>query len=412
MRSLLLVLAAVSALPPASAQAPVVRGGDIVVANYRPTSTLFRVTPTGQVTTLPIPAASGPSGVAATQLGEILYGDADAGTLELLAPDGTHRTVASIPGVFRVKPDIDGEFVVTSFASRSLSHVTRTGVVTPILTWSSPQRPQDVVVDENGDYIVTDDTGTRGVYRVSRTGVVTPIHVGTPLRLPQGVALFANGDYAVIDGLVDAVFRIDRATGAISQFVSNTALGNNPDGIVSAFDGGFWVSTSSINGNEVLYIDRNGNVSPPLAQGAPFDNLETLTIVPHVTGSPTVTTGPGSATRYAIDIPGAMAGTPYTIAFSLSMFPGFALPSPDTRALAVNPDGLFIATLFQSPPPAFVGFSGATDANGRATATLDLSIFAPGALAGTTLFAQGISIDLGAPTAIGQVTNPIRIDIR
>jgi hypothetical protein len=384
-------------------------GADIVVANYRTTPGLFRVAPNRTVTPLALGVATqGLSGLVGTRRGELLVLDADSGNVLLLPRTGPATVIANVPGCLRAAEDIDGEFVVTSFTSRSIERVTRAGQVSNVLTLASPSRPFDIAVDRNGDYLFCDDTGQRGVFRVDRaTRQVSPIHVGMPLRLPQGLALFSNGDFAVIDGLADEVYRIQRPTSTISVFVPNSTLGNNPDGITEAFDGGFYVSTSSSVLNSVVRLDTQGALTP-VASGAPFSNLEDVTVVQVLTGPTGVTSGPNATYGFRLELPLQPARL-FSVGLSGSLYPGVPFPGGDARALAANADGLFLATLFRNLAPVFTGWTGVTDAGGSATLLLDLRPFPPGTFAGLTLFAQGITVDWPSPTGIGGVSNPLRI---
>lgn len=389
-------------------------GSDVIVTNYNsPVTAVYRVSPSQVITPITLGVAiQGVSGLVATRRGEVVVCDSNSGNVLLVPRNGNATILTNIPGCFRAGEDIDGEFLITSFQSRTINRVTRTGQVTPIVTLTAPARPNDVTVDENGDYIYCDDTGSpRGVFRVNRTTrVITPIHTGAPLSLPQGLALFANGDIAVIDGIVDAVFRIDRLTQGITTFVPNSVLGNNPDGITESHDGGFYAALSSTSGNQVVGIDRLGNLTPYVS-GAPFTNLEDVTVVRELTGPTNLTSGAGSTFAFGLELP-RQPTKPYTVALAGGLFPGIPFPFGDARALAINGDPLFVSTFFQNLSPVLVGFTGVTNPSGIANLTFDLSFFPPGTFAGLKLFAQGLTLDPTAATGIGAVSNPLRLDLR
>jgi hypothetical protein len=107
-------------------------------------------------------------------------------------------------------------------------------------------------------------------------------------------------------------------------------------------------------------------------------------------------------------VPGGV-GQLYSLVLSGSVFPGFALPG-DPRAMTINVDAFFLATIGRNSPPALVGWTAPFDPSGRGTATVDLSWLPPGALSGLTLYQQGVTItNLGTA---GTVLNPLRLDFQ
>ncbi|MBK8977378.1 MAG: hypothetical protein IPM29_15815 [Planctomycetes bacterium] len=397
----------------AALPAQLVRGGDLVVADYGLPG-VFRVEPNGTITQLPDGGLlGGPSGIAVTRLGEIAVTDFPANSLVLIPPLGAPRVVASgLRSPIRVAEDVDGTFLVASLGNNAVLRVTRGGQVTTVAPMPSGSRPFGVTPDPrgNGEFLVVDDRADT-LFRVDPLGNVTPLHAGLPFQLPQGAAFFANGDYAVFDGVTDSIFRVDRSSNAVTTWVTNGALAANPEGIVPSGDGGFFVSSSgNPGGNRVLAIDPAGNVST-VGSGAPLVNVEDIGIVPSLRAPAFAATGPGNPTTFVLDLR-AEANRTYALGIAATVFPGLQLSPTDPRGLTVNPDALFVTTLGLVAPPVFTGFFGVLDPTGQSSATLDLSILPPGALAGIVLHAQALTFDLAAPTGIGDLTDALPITFR
>jgi len=272
--------------------------------------------------------------------------------------------------------------------------VSPSGTVAAIASGAPFVRPFGVAVDGGGDYLVTDDRAN-ALFRVTPQGQVTTVHQGAPFQLPVGVAVYPDGDFAVIDAIVDAVFRVPRAGGTVTTVVMVPTLGN-PDGIVSDFQGGLYVSESGApNGNRVVQVDPLGGLTL-VASGAPFQNLESLGLAPFLGGPTRPTTGPGSASPLSLALPGQSLRL-YFLAMSLSVYPGIRLLPPDPRALALNPDWLFFGPLGASLPGLTSRWAGPLDPAGQASAGVDFGLLPPGALKGRRLHLQGFTLDL--PTA-------------
>ncbi len=380
--------------------AQVVRGGDLITTNYGSPASVFRVDGFGAVTTLYSGAPlSGPSGITVAANHDVIVADYNTNSLlRISAQTGQLSTVASnLGGPLRVVEDFDGTFLVT--AGNGLRRVTPAGVVTTVAT-APMVRPFGVGLDLNGDYLVADDNA-RAIYRVTPGGAVTTIWSGLPLRLPQGVTVFPNGDYAVIDGLTDSVFRISRTNGTISTWVPNATLTYNPEGIVPDWSGGFFVSYSQGSGSGIVAVDALGGVTS-VAAGAPFTNLECVARVPMLKGPRTLATGPGGIATFTVEAP-AEAGRYYTLFLSASVYPGWQLPG-DPRSMPLNIDAFFLASIGQNSP-LLVGWAGALDNSGQATATVDLTGLPPGFLSGLRLYAQGLT--LTAQSTLGTAFNPL-----
>jgi hypothetical protein len=121
-----------------------------------------------------------------------------------------------------------------------------------------------------------------------------------------------------------------------------------------------------------------------------------------------VTSGPGSVFPISVDVP-ASPGQFYTLAFAASVFPGFVIPGSSLR-LALNLDAFVYTTIGQNAPPVLVGNAGFLDAQGRATATLDLTALPPGFASGLRLFQQGLT--LSPQNAVTSAFNVVRLDFQ
>lgn len=385
---LLIATIAVSLCSSSTAQA--LRGGDLLTTDYGSAS-LHRIDATGATTTLwtggPL---AGPAGVTTTRDGDVVVVDYTSDRLVRFdRTTGSPTTIATaIGGPLRLCEDADGTFLVTGITPRRLVRVTPSGQITTVASGAPLVRPFGVAVDLDGSYLVADDFAP-GLFRVTATGVVTPIHVGLPFRLPQGVAVFPNGDYAVIDGITDVVYRVDRTTGGVTIFCPNATLGGNPEGIVPDFGGGFFVAQSSAAGSRIAAVDPLGNATT-VAAGAPMVNIEDVARVPFLTGSTTLGTGPGALFPFGLDLPGH-GGEYYTLVLAASVFPGWQVPG-DPRALALNADPFFLATIGVDAPPFLAGWAGFLDGNGRANPSSDFRMLPPGAFAGLTFWQQGLTL--------------------
>jgi hypothetical protein len=405
------VLFPLAVLTAAPLSAQVVNGGDLVVTNFGSPAAVFRVDAGGNVLTVLSGAPlSGPAGLTMANNRDVIVADFNSSTLvRINAITGAPIVFASsLGGPLRVCKAGDRDYAVTSNTSRAVLRVTPSGVVTTIASGPPLNRPFGVAADVDGNLLVADDLG-RAVYRVTPAGAVTPIHSGLPLQLPQGVALFPNGDYAVIDGVADAIFRIDRATNAITTWVSAGALGVNPEGIVTDWSGGFFVAHSGNPGGPgIRAIDAAGNAAAVPTLAPAWTNLEDVALVPVVSGPGILNTGPGGQFVHNLDAPRA-GGDFYTLILSTSVLPGWSFPAGDPRALFLNVDPFFLATIGQNAPPFLVGWAGFLSPGGSAVATTDLTALPAGLLTGLVLHLQGITMN---GLSIRDATNLRRLEFQ
>lgn len=399
-RPLLGLLIGIAAFAP-SLSAQLVRGGDVVVADYY-ANAVFRVDPvSGAVSMLHSGAPfAGVSDADVTRAGEVLICDFSAGAIHVLTPgSGVSTLAAGLSGPIRMAVDHDGSVIVTSLLSGELLRVRRNGVVSTIAFGFT--RPMAVTVEPGGDYLVTEDTSGL-LWRVDRLSGGRTLLAGG-LSLAQGVANFSDGDYAVSSGHPDFVLRIPRAGGSPNLFVSSPPLGN-PDDLHADGSGGFYVSESgSPLGNRITHLSADGVLSVVTASPQLL-NPEGLGVAPSLSGPMQVSTGPGSQFSIFVDLPDD-AGFAYRLVASRSAFPGQLMPAGDPRGTALNADALFSRTRQGDLPPFTRNWVGQLDGNGRAVALLNLSRLAPGALAGTSLHLHAVALSAAAPSGIRNFSN-------
>lgn len=400
MFTLLNLLAALPLCTP-SAAAQIVRGNDIVVGDYYANG-VFRVDPaTGAATLLRAGAPfQGVSDADVTRNGEVLICDWGAGAIFALDQGGALTTLASgLPGPIRMAMDHDGSVVVTALTSGQLLRVSANGAVSTIAAGFA--RPFAVCVEPAGDYLVTEDLSGL-LWRVDRSSGGKSL-IASGLNLAQGVANFANGDYAVSSGHPDFIKRVPRAGGPATLLVGSPPLGN-PDDLHADGAGGFFVSESGNPfGHRITHVDALGNLSV-VSSDPLFQNPEGLGVAPSLRGPTQVFTGNGAIFTLRLELP-AQAGKRYRIVAALSAFPGQAMPPGDPRGTPLNADALFARTRAGDAPPITQNWSGVLDAQGRASAVLNLTPLAPGALAGTSVQLHAVTLDPAAPSGFGAFSN-------
>jgi len=378
-----------------SSAGQLVHGGDYVIGDYS-TAIVFRVSHDGLPTVVHFGAPlRGVTDVAVTQARDLIIADFDAGTLFRLPSTGGITPVATgLRMPIRVAVDRNGDYIVTELALPGITRVTPQGTRTVLQQGAPFQHPIGIAVDSDGTYLVADDFAN-ALFRYVPGGGVIALHSGPPFRLPQGVAVLASGDYAVTDGLADAVFVVARGGGAVTTLVAPPVLGN-PYDVVDDFEGGVAVSDSSGASRRLVRVDAAGQLTV-VTVGPPFGRTDGLDRAPTLAGPSRGQSG--RAHSLDLELP-AQANRPYLLCASLSLHPGFAL-SPAPRRAAVNPDGLFFASLGANDP-VFVGFTGVLDPWGRATASLTVPNVP---MPPITIFLQGFVIDLQQPSSVREITN-------
>jgi hypothetical protein len=103
--------------------------------------------------------------------------------------------------------------------------------------------------------------------------------------------------------------------------------------------------------------------------------------------------------------PGLLAGKTFVLAASLASPPSGGIALPDGRQIFIGLDTLTMLTVKGPLPPFLTGNLGTLDANGRATASLDLTALGKAAN-GFVLHFCGVVLDRAAPGGIGWVCDP------
>ena len=97
---------------------------------------------------------------------------------------------------------------VVSRKQRNLISVSMDGKkVTEVLKDSPFLFPNDVVVDGQGNYLVSDGYA-KTIWKVSPQGIATVLVKGEPFKNPVGIALEKSGSLLVADPHAKAVFRV------------------------------------------------------------------------------------------------------------------------------------------------------------------------------------------------------------
>jgi len=251
-------------LSPAAMLSP----GDILVADTGLSGPggIFKVDPsTGDRTIVSgFGVGSGPSfgelfGIVITPNGDILVSDVFGDSIFRVDPTTGDRTRISGPGV-GAGPAFGGpggialspgnSLIVTTDATHEISgfdvgDVYRVDLATGDRTTLSSSflgigtgpdlfRPLGVVVDANGQILVTDFSDGQRILKINPlTGdrsFLSGNNVGTgpDFEIPFGMALEGNGDLLVADFVLDAIFRVDPTTGD-RIFASGGGIGSGPE---------------------------------------------------------------------------------------------------------------------------------------------------------------------------------------
>jgi len=409
-RHLPLLALALCASQPSGTTAAQQAGGTVVHALQSGGSLMLHVTPGGVVTTVltrqatqwPVVLAVAPSnrGLVFGEVG----GTRREVTLMRFLPGSGVSTLQALPAGFYVVPDLE--------------------------------------VDDGGDLLVLNDTGTlAGVFRVPAAG--GPIT--TVASLPGGVVLCAleedvvTGDLLVFD-VQSTIYRVrPNGTVATVSYTPPPSLPRRVEGDVHVdYRTGLVMMTA---GSEVVHIDpRNGitttllqaptagfhgldadpygggfmmveDAAPALVRYDPVRNTRTTVArVPSLTFGDLVVYGSrmltgrsrprlGQAYGLHLSIPSESV-RPYVAAAALGVRQG--IPLPGGRRIPLDPDALF--HLSQHAPALFVGFRGILDAQGTANLLIRVP-FTP-ALAGLRFHVAAATYDGGG---IRVVTEPLGV---
>jgi len=360
---------------------------------------LFRISPTGQVTTVI-------SGIAATM------------NMVCMDNDNQHVVIiqTSPPTLFRVDP-VAKAIVGTIWQGAPLTYL---NYINPTST---------------GDFLVADRT-TAFLVRGDGSAVST-LYAGSPFQGLQGCTQdLVSGNYAMGDLSVKAVFMIagdgtlvtTYAHSAISPFVMTQdhrdgalLIGGGATGNVHRLDttvNALTTVTSSAGNANAICFDRwsgNGEIVVGTTTVYRMDiNGVVITSHPGIPGTNSglcfdqgrnlVPVHVGTPNQYRIDVnfPG-FAGRAYVMAMSVSGFaPGIPVGG---RAVQLIPDNVFILSVQGLLAPLLTNNVGVLSPFARASAKLDLSLFGK-LLSGLRVWMAAVVIDPAAPMGVGAISKP------
>jgi len=153
-----------------------------------------------------------------------------AGAVSVVTSGGVLSTLQAVC----IDPVTNDYFVAKGSTNASVIwRVTPAGNVTEIVSGSPLINfIEGLEIDVNGDLIVADEYGD-AVHKVTQSGVVTTIYSGTPLQAPEDICIDANGDYFITDDpstTENVVYKLTPG-GIISVFASSPTYFNIIDGI-------------------------------------------------------------------------------------------------------------------------------------------------------------------------------------
>jgi len=308
----------------------------------------------------------------------------------------------------------------------------------------------DVIVDDDGSYVVAGQNGMPPLQRVSRTGSITTIYVGIGRCVAVQVDI-DTGDYRVVDSGSNVVLGIDRSGKAVttlatlpkniwflamrqhvgdgSLYIGSSGLGPSPPSMFrvsrfgavttflgTAFSAGIRVRSDRVSAPRgrlavcvlppntsaarLSFVDEKTQaVTPWAAQPISCNAL----IPPREVASLRIAPGQW---EFGLHFAGH-AGKAYAMGFSLSgVRPPVALG--DGRRIHLAVDSLTALSLSGQLAPILthnVGILGATD---RAVVHLDLRAL-PEDVAGFNLYGLAVVLDPAAPLGVAIIADPIRV---
>jgi len=313
---------------------------------------VFKMTPSGVVTTVLPPLPTGSVWNDLDETGELLIGTyASGGLLRLNPMTATLTTVSGgfHPNCFCLDRDT-GDIVVGNWTSKNVMRVKRDGTVTTVVSsFASPYAAD--FLSPTGHILISSSSM---ILRLDALNTLTTFATGT--GLVKSLAVLANG---------------------------NVAAGPH--------------------GTTIDLYDSNGTKIGTPYNGASLTKLCMVVEDEHnLWGLNTPTAG----ASFNVSIRFARhPGKPYVAAASFSPRPGIPV---DARVVPLTPDSLFALSV--TIPQIFVNFAGILDPNGRATPYVLLPNIA--GLKGLRIYLAAVVVDPKAPSAIAQISEQYGVTIQ
>lgn len=396
-------------------------GGDMIIGGQFPDlqGTLLRVSPAGQISTILPKQADFFVGYrfdTDNKLVVVGVSDLFATTKSVVRVDPTTGAIVNTvwaptqPGPFlnHLELDQNGDYLAPELFSGGILRLARDG---SSLTTVIPAQPTvgygDVIEDRtNGDYLVATFGPTADILRIDRNSLAVKATYTLPAPA-AGITMQQDPHLPTVYAVGGMLWSLDPSTGAVatlSQGVNNVPLASvSVDRSPGTAGAMLQVGQANFTGgNALLSMDRAGNV------------LGTITVSPCLAVPPVThdrgrnlalerVTAPNDR-RLRVSFP-AQAGNGYVVGFGLSGYtPGTTLA--DGRVIPLNIDTLTILTVATPPAPLITGTAGTLDANGAATASLNLNALGAAA-SGLRVWIAALTLDPAAPLGIGRISAPL-----
>ena len=391
--ALALILASVLA---GIAHAQPAQPGDLLVASSTGGSTVLAVTPNAN-TSRTIASVSGAIRGVVVGPDNASYYAASGLSVFRITPSGTVTTVVATlaPGIGTAFADLDeGGQILVGTGWASAGSVFRVDATTSQYTTIAPTGifANALCLDRDTGDVVVADTTARVILRIDWQGVVRTVQTGLPTVYAMD---FHPQTGEVLIGVSNRVLRID-ALNTMSTFIVNSPLAKS----IAVLENGDVVVGP--HGTTMSLYNAQGQLI-----GTPYNG-------PNITKMDMAVEDENNVWGLSTPVPGAPLslsvrfarhpGKLFLAAASFSRSPGIPV---DSRFVPLTIDNLFSLSL--NTPALFQGFGGTLDSQGRA----GMNVIIPNLpLRGIRMFFAAIVIDLAAPSGIGQISQPYGVTIR
>lgn len=367
---------------------------------------VYRVTPTGQITTL---GDFAPTGTVMWDLkldaddrrlvASLAVGGLSSGSLATIdIASAVATTISSGIGAFLTNLDENGNYVVSTRAG--VFTIDRNGqrIGTVFAGGGVPLADRDVTT---GNWIVADGLNVLHYEPTMQRTVQTQT-----VTFSNHYTIFCDPTAAEAYLLTTTLHRIDLTNGFVTTVAGSLLIRSAGDQVIamdrptSATPPSLFVHNTVNSINTVHEMDRNGtmirSISPFAGQvtGIAFDRGRNL--------APIVNNAPNDR-DLRVSFANA-GGLLYTVVFSITgSTPSFRLP--DGRLVPITPDTLTGLTLAGPVPPLITNNVNRLDATGRSVVSLNLNALG-NAVNGIRLWAVGVVFDPNAPLGIAQISAP------